>query len=148
MHALSSTRRRCCRAFVAYQLRELSQLGATDTGHRPIRHPRLSPMNDIISPADLGDRQGVSHMLRGRDEKIDDVLAPPVHHRGYWTVIQIVEPAANQRKSVSNEVFDRRCKIESAIEPGLDRMLVRREHVRQMVRRQRTEMIVNHLPRR
>ena len=65
-------------------------------------------MNDIISSPDLGDRQCVSRTLGGRDEKIDDVLAPPVHHRGHRTVIQIVEPAPNQRKSFRAEVFHRR----------------------------------------
>ena len=64
---------------------------------------------------------------------------------GYPTVIEIVEAAANQRKSFRGKVFDPRCKIESAIEPGFNGVLIRRKHVRQMVPRQRTEMVINDL---
>src|SRR5215471_8551303 len=61
-------------------------------------------------------------------------------------VIEIVNPPANQRKSVGAKIFNLRCKSESTIEPGFDSVLVGRKHVREMVPRERTEMVINDLP--
>lgn len=82
-------------------------------------------------------------MLRREDEEIDDLLAAPVYERGGLTVIHIVQAPANHGKSFGTEILDSRGKIESAIKSGLDRVLVRREHVGQMILCQRTQVVVN-----
>lgn len=82
-------------------------------------------------------------MLRREHEEIDDLLAAPVYERCGRPVIHIVEAPANQGKSFGTEILDPRGKIESAIKSGLDRMLVRREHVGQMILCQTTQVVVN-----
>src|ERR1700680_177150 len=105
-------------------------------------------MDDVVALPCLACRQGAGCMFHGEDEKIDDVFAPPVHDRCYRPVVQIVESSANQGKSCSAEVLYRGRKIESAVEPRLDLMLIRRKHIGQMIGRQRTQMVVNDLTRR
>ncbi len=58
------------------------------------------------------------------DEQIDHVLAPLIDDRGNRLTVDIVEPAAEQRKALRGQVDDRGRDIHSAVEPRLDGMLV------------------------
>jgi hypothetical protein len=81
-------------------------------------------------------------MLGRGDKQIDDMLAPSVHYCRDRTVIEIVETSANQWESFRRKIFDRRCKSEFAVKPGLHRVPIRGKYVREMVLRQGTEMVI------
>ena len=65
------------------------------------------------------------------------MLAASVDQRRHRPVIQIIHPAASQRKTSSRKVFHVRRVIELAVEPWLDIVLIRRRHIQQMIPNQR-----------
>ena len=73
------------------------------------------------------------------------MLAPLVNDRGYCTAIEIVEPAADERKTLRRQVHDRRSKIQFALEPRFHGVLVGRGDVGAMVCHQRSHMARGYL---
>src|ERR1700686_1267190 len=67
------------------------------------------------------------------DKYINEVLAPPVDQRGHLAAFEIIATSANQRETVTRQIFDRRRKIQLGIEPGFYRVLVSRDDVQQVV---------------
>ena len=68
----------------------------------------------------------------GPQKNVDDVLPATVHQRRDLSSMEIVEPSAEQRVTASREIMDRRRKIELAVEPGLDGVLVGRHDIVQV----------------
>jgi len=62
----------------------------------------------------------------------DEVLLAPIHQRRDWPVVQVIEAAADQRKSMVSHIFDWRREIQPAIKPWFDRVLVGRGHIGEM----------------
>ena len=80
-----------------------------------------------------------------RHEQIDDVLAAAIDHCADGAGIDIIEPAADQRKAFRGEVDHRRRDIELAVEPRLDRVLVGGDDVGEVAGLQRAQMRRDHL---
>ena len=79
------------------------------------------------------------------DKKIDYMLVVPIYQRRDRPVVQIIEPAADQRESRSRQIRDRRREIELAAEPRLDRMLIGSRHICEMGGQHRARMAGYHL---
>src|SRR5467141_5367353 len=79
------------------------------------------------------------------DKKIDYMLVVPIYQRRDRPVVQIIEPAADQRESRSRQIRDRRREIELAAEPGLYRVLIGSRHIRETGGQHRARMAVYHL---
>src|ERR1043166_5217549 len=120
------------------KLLKLLQLFLANVGNSPIVKLRIKPMQKVITLA--RDRlQGEGSLLipgrtRGSvcacpsrpDKQVNEMFAPSVNQRRHWSVIQIIQAAANQRKSLTGKIDHRRGKIEFGVQPGLYRMLIRR----------------------
>jgi len=79
--------------------------------------------------------------IRNRpDEEIDDMLIVLENQSTDDMVVYVIEPTSDQRKALRRQVDYRRRGIKLAIEPGLDRVLVRRRHIREMACQQRSHM--------
>ena len=61
------------------------------------------------------------------------MFTTPVDDRSNWKIVEIIEAPAYQRKSLGGQVDDRRRKVEPAVEPWLNRVLIRRKYVGQMI---------------
>ena len=79
------------------------------------------------------------------DEQINYVSATLIDDYGYWFTIDIVEPAAKQRKSLGGQIDDRGRDVYSAIEPRLHGMLVAGCYIHQMAGLKRTDVRRNNL---
>src|ERR1700732_2895402 len=66
------------------------------------------------------------------DEDVADVLVAMIDQRRDRPTVEIVEPAALERKPVGGEIAHRRREIEAAVEPGCDGVLGGRDHVFEM----------------
>jgi len=58
-------------------------------------------------------------------EEIDEMLPALIHESGYRFLADILDPPANQSKSLAAEVLDIRRESEFTVKPRFDRMLVR-----------------------
>ena len=96
------------------------------------------PDVEALDRLDLGGAPFGARRLR--HEQVDDVLAAAIDHGADGAGIDIIEPAADQRKALRDEVDHRRRDIELAVEPRLYRVLVGRNHVGEMTGLQRTQM--------
>src|SRR6516165_12769811 len=121
-------------------LDELVQFIAGEVADRPKIETVLRPMAHIIALDAFGHGAGMPCAQLLGDEQIDYVLAPLIDDRGNRLAVDIVEPAAEQRKALRGQVDDRWRYIDPAVEPRLDGMLVAGRHIHQMARLQRTDM--------
>src|SRR6202035_5204459 len=74
------------------------------------------------------------------DEQIDYVLAPAVDDRSHRLAVDVIEPAADQGKTLRGQIDDRRGDVELAVEPRLDGVLVAGFDVSQVAGLQRAQM--------
>ena len=68
------------------------------------------------------------------------MLSALVHERGRGRVLDVVEPASHQREAFGGPVRHRYGVVELALEPGFDRVLVRRSHVGEVIGEQRAHV--------
>src|SRR6478672_969236 len=100
----------------------------------------VHPMKKLIVLA--RDRLGVSSVtgLYGPNENVNKVFAPLVNQSCHRSVVEIIESSPDQRKSITGRVFHRGRKIELAVKPRFDGVLVRGSHIREMVHDERSHM--------
>src|SRR6476660_9663246 len=100
----------------------------------------VHPMKKLI--ALVRDRLGVSSVtgLYRPNENVNEVLTPLVNQSCHWSVVEVIESAPNQRKSVTGRVYHRGRKIELAVKPRFDGVLVRGSHISEMVHHERSHM--------
>src|SRR5580704_16346909 len=105
-------------------LPEFIELAGIDVADRPQVEAALAPMADVKSlhgfVLDAMDR-GAQRLA---DEQIDHVLAPVIDDRGHRLAVDVIEPAADQGKTLRGQVDDRRRNVELAVEPRLDGVLI------------------------
>src|SRR6266403_6018271 len=68
------------------------------------------------------------------------MLSPLINQSRYRPIIEVIQTATNQGKSVAGKVDHRRCEIELCVKPRLYRVLVRGSYVSEMICHQRTHM--------
>jgi len=73
-------------------------------------------------------------------EDINDVLAAVVDEGRDHLAVDNIEASAYKGKTLFREVMDGRNKVDTAIEPGFDGVLIGREHVGQVIWLERAEV--------
>src|SRR6516225_5023913 len=101
---------------------ELVQFVAGEIADCPEIESVLRPVAQIIALDAFGHGPGMPCAQMLGDEQIDDVLAPLIDDRGNRLTVDIVEPAAEQRKALRGQVDNRRRDIDPTVEPRLDRV--------------------------
>src|SRR5437867_4981050 len=121
-------------------LLEKFQIVNVHVRNSPVVKVRVSPVQKLISLARYGFRSFC--FVRGYwpNKKVDKVFAMPINQRRHWPVIQVIEAAANQRKSLTGNIDNRRSKIELRVSPGFYSMLIRRSDVREVIGHKRTDV--------
>src|SRR2546430_2438608 len=83
----------------------------------------------------------VSRSPPGRqDKQLSELLALRVNQDRHRLIIEIIEPATNQRKSLAGKIDHWRCKIELHIKPRFYSVLIGRSDVGEVVCHQRPHM--------
>ncbi len=85
-------------------LLEKLQIVNVHVRNSPVVKVRVSPVQKLISLAGYGFRSFC--FVRGcwPNKKVDKVFATPINQRRHWPVIQVIEAAANQRKSLTGKI--------------------------------------------
>src|SRR6266436_1199100 len=103
-------------------------------------------MQQVISLPFHGDFSASIALLSRPNKQIDVMLLALVDERRYSSVIQILQSAADKRKPLTGKILNRWSEIELAVEPGLDCVLVGRDHIGVMsFQLQRADVIGNDL---
>src|SRR3984893_17068700 len=135
-----STRPHCALELLA----ELGQLIRREVADRPVVQSALAPAPDIESLQRL-DFGGAAFGAGGLGyEQVDHMRAPPVDDGASRARIDIIEPAADQRKTLRGEIDHRRRHVELAVEPRFYRVPVGGQHVGEMSGLQGAQMRRNH----
>src|SRR5437870_6473706 len=102
-------------------------------------------MDGIVPCLRLDVRLRVGRARGWPREEIDHVQPVAINQRRRWMAVYVVESATDQWEFLRREVeYDRR-EVKLAVEPGLHRMLIRRQHVSQMIRHQGAHVACDHL---
>src|SRR5207248_7087236 len=80
------------------------------------------------------------------DEQVDDMLVVLENQSAHDAVVNVIEPTADQRKALGRQVKHGRRGIELAVEPRLDRVLVRSRYIREMARQQTIGRVLKSAP--
>ncbi len=134
-------------ALVLQELNELLQLRQIQIGDGPPLHAGVGPANQIVSLAHRSLSRRFGAALCGPDKNVDEMLAPLIDQRRDGPIINVVEAPALQFESLLRQIFDWRREVELAIEPWLDRVLVGRRNIHQMLGHQRAHMARDHFLR-
>src|SRR5439155_23712082 len=123
------------------------QIVRVDVGNSPVVKVRVRPMQKLIALACYRFRSFCRVRRRWPNKHVDKVFAPFVNQRRDRPVIQIIQAAANQRKSLAGKIDNRRSKIELGVQPGFYRVLVGGSDIGEMVCHKRTRMTGDELRR-
>src|SRR6266550_2700996 len=115
------------------------QIVSVHVGNSPVVKVRVNPMEKLITLAHHCLRRSNCIGSGWPDEEINKTLG---RHR---SVIEIIETAADERKSLRRKIYAGGSKIELGIQPRLHRVLVGGSNVCQVVCHQRTHMTGNEL---
>ncbi len=85
--------------------------------------------------------------LHWPNENVNEVLVSLVNQKLHRSVVEIVKASSDQGKSIAGRVDHRGRKIELAVKPRFDGVLVRGNHIHEMVRHERSNMTCNQLGR-
>src|SRR5207247_5463635 len=113
----------------------------------PVVKVRVSPVQKLIPLPCYRFRSFCCVRRRWPNKKVDKVFASSVNQRCHGPVIQIIQAAANQRKSLTGKIDNRRGKIELRVKPRLYRVLVRGGDLREMVGQERMDVASDKLQR-
>src|SRR6266481_9872024 len=100
------------------------QIVSVNVGNGPVVEVGVSPMQELIA---LARYRLWSSGCIGRcrpNKQVNEMLAPLVNQGRHRPVIQIIQTATDQRKSLTGEVHHRRRKIELRIQPRFYGVLV------------------------
>src|SRR5947199_7837179 len=97
-------------------LLEKLQIVNVHVRNSPVVKVRVSPVQKLIPLACYRFRSFRFVRRCWPNKKVDKVFAPSVNQRRHWPVIQIIKASANQRKSLTGKIDNRRGKIELHIE--------------------------------
>src|SRR5713101_536528 len=86
-------------------------------------------MQQVISLTFGSDFAGGIGLLSRPNIQIDVMLLPLVDKRCHSSIIQVLESAADKRKPLTGKILNRWSEIQFAVEPGLYRVLIGRDHI-------------------
>src|ERR1700730_1706603 len=113
----------------------------------PVVEVRINPVEKLITLARYCLRSSGCIGRCRPNKQVDEMFASLVNQRRHRPVIQIIQTATDQRKSLTGKVHNRRRKIELGVQPGLYGVLVGGSDVREVVCHQRTHMTGDELRR-
>ena len=122
------------------ELGKLLKFAGLEIGYGPTGHPVFCPGNEVVAASF---QFAVSALRRGKgwpSEEIDDMLPALIHESGYGSLAYILDPPANQSKSLAAEVSDIRRETELTVKPRFDRMLIRRGNIQQVCSHERAQV--------
>ena len=102
---------------------QLPQVGGIDVGNSPELQPALTPTQHVVALVARGRRNGLAATRRPH-KHVDDVLSSFINDGGNDPVMDVVEPAANQRKTAVGKLEHGRREVHFARKPRLDHMTV------------------------
>ena len=105
------------------ELGKLLKFASLQIGYGPTGHPVFRPGNEVVAASF---HFAISALRRRRwpGEEIDEMLPALIHEGGDRSGVYILDPPANQSKSLAAEVFDIRREIELTVEPRFYGVLV------------------------
>jgi len=115
-------------------LLEKLQIVNVHVRNSPIIKVRVSPVQKLISFACYRFRSFCFVRRCWPNKKVDKVFAPSVNQRRHGPVIQIIQAAPNQRKSLTGKIDNWRGKIELRVQSRFNSVLFGRSHIGQMIR--------------
>src|SRR5260370_15110228 len=116
------------------------QIVSVNVGNGPVVEVRISPMQKLIAfMRHRHCRSGCSCLPRP-NKQVNEMLTPLVNQGRHRPVIEIIKAAADQGKSLTGKIDNRRGKIELRVQPGFDSMLIRRSDVREVIRHKRADV--------
>src|SRR5581483_943859 len=74
------------------------------------------------------------------DEDVNEMLVALVNQRGHGAAVQIIQSPTDERKILCREILRVRRKINFAVEPRLDGVLVGRQDIGQMICLKRSDV--------
>src|SRR5947208_14118065 len=93
-------------------LLEKLQIVDVHVRNSPVVKVRVSQVQKLISLAGYGFRSFCFVRSCWPNKKVDKVFATPINQPRHWPVIQVIQAAANQRKSLTGKIDTRSSKIE------------------------------------
>ena len=111
----------------------------------PVIHPALSPVEKIVTAPRPCRRVGVVARRSGFDKQVNGMFVPPINKRDRSPAMEIIEASALKRKASRRQVTHFRREVDLAIKPGLDCVLVGRNHIHQVSREERANVIGDQL---
>src|SRR4051794_38895192 len=116
------------------QMDELLQLRHFHVRYGNVCQPAHPPADDVEPVAAVLARRRVGGLVRHESKQVDDVFVAVVHQRRRLTARDIIQPAADERKSLRLRVLHHRRQVEPRRQPGLDGVAVLRRDIGQVVR--------------
>src|ERR1700757_506760 len=93
----------------------------------------LCPRNDVVSANRLGAYRGAFLTLSGADVNVNNVQSPMVNEYPNLAILEVIETAASKRIPVCSEVLDGWGKVQFAVKPRLDGMLIGGDDIHQVI---------------
>src|SRR6185437_2591186 len=125
------------------QLRQVVQVLRRRVGDRAKLHPLMAPVNPLIALPRAGRVNRRVRFFGRPDKDVDEMFAASVDQRCDVTLAQDIETSAQQWKTFIHEIVHWGHKVQFAVKPWLDRVLVRGSDVGEMPGLQRANMCVD-----
>jgi len=124
---------------------EFAKLSRVQIRDSPEIHPVPRPVKKVVTAPRARSRIGVIARRSGFDEEINGMFVPPINERDHSAAMEIIEASALERKASRRQVAHFRREVDLSVKPGLDCVLVGRNHIHQMRREERANVIGDQL---
>ena len=124
---------------------EFPKLSCVQIGDSPVIHPVLRPVEKIVTAPRIRRRVSVVARRSGFDKQINGMFVPPINKRDHSAAMEIIEASALERKASRRQVTHFRREVDLAVKPGLDCVLVGRNHIHQVSREEGANVIGDQL---
>ena len=111
---------------------EFPKLSCVQIRDSPVIHPALRPVEKIVTAPRTCRWVGVVARRSGFDKQVNGMFVPPINKRDHSAAMEIIEASALKRKASRRQVTHFRREVDLAIKPGLDCVLVGRNHIHQV----------------
>src|SRR5665213_897704 len=119
---------------------EFGEFIGGEIGDGPEVQAALAPASDVEALEAFGLRRARLGGGGLRHEQVDDMQAAAIDDGADGAGVDVIEPAADQGKTLRGEVDHGRRHVEPAVEPGFYGVLVGRQHVGEVAGLQRAQM--------
>ena len=124
---------------------EFAKLNRVQIRDSPIIHPVLRPVKKVVTAPRDRSRIDVIARRSGFDKQINGMFVPPINERDHSAAMEIVKASALERKASRRQVAHFRREVDLSVKPRLNCVLVGRNHIHQMRREERANVIGDQL---